>query len=70
MTGTKETLAMIIERHLAKHLDCFGAFDMSDPVCRKHCVLCLRCIIEKNHHFRMEFMEDVTTGETIPVRPN
>ncbi len=70
MNVSKETLAMTLERHLAKHLDCFGAFDMSDPVCRKHCALCLRCIIEKNRHFQMEFMEDITTGELIPVRLN
>lgn len=70
MALPKETLALAILRDLGKHLDCFGAFDMSDPVCKKHCILCLRCIIEKNKNFEMDMVDDATFYEAVSMRLN
>jgi hypothetical protein len=50
------------------YLNCFGNFDMSDPICKSHCILCLRCIIEKNQNTRMEIFEEMMASELIPVR--
>jgi hypothetical protein len=65
MALSKKTMDMIFESNLARHLDCFGVFDMTDPVCRNHCALCLKCIIEKNRKFQVDVMDDILTGETV-----
>lgn len=61
---TKETLALITDRYL----NCFGMFDMSDPICKKHCILSLKCVIEKSQNSRMEIFEEMMASEVIPVR--
>jgi hypothetical protein len=70
MITANETLAKTIVKELGKHLDCFGAFDMTDPVCKKHCSLSLRCIIEKNRSFQMDMMDDFMQDEYVPMRLN
>lgn len=61
---TKEIDTLITDRYL----DCFGAFDISDPICKNHCILCLRCIVEKNQNTRMEIFEEMMASEMIPIR--
>jgi hypothetical protein len=41
---------------------------MSDPICKKHCVLSLKCIVEKNQINRMEIFEEMLASELIPAR--
>jgi hypothetical protein len=43
-------------------------FDMSDPICKKHCILSLKCVIEKSQNSRMEIFEEMMASEVIPVR--
>ena len=49
---------------MSKHLDCFGAFDSSNPICRKHCAICLKCVIEKNRNFQLDLIDDFLIGES------
>ena len=41
------------------HLGCFGNFNVEDNICRKFCVLSLRCAIERENNARMEILEDM-----------
>ena len=41
------------------HLGCFGNFNMEDSICRKFCILSLRCAIERENNARMEILEDM-----------
>ena len=64
MSMTKEIKSLITDRYL----NCYGTFDMSDPICKKHCVLSLKCIVEKNQINRMEIFEEMLASELIPAR--
>ena len=61
---TKEIDALITD----KYLNCFGCFDISDPICKTRCILCLRCIVEKNQNTRMEIFEEMMASEMLPIR--
>lgn len=50
------------------HLNCFGEFRVSDEVCKKHCVLSIKCLIEKNQNAQMEVFEEMMAAELMPVR--
>ena len=41
------------------HLGCFGNFNIEDAICRKFCILSLRCTIERDNNARMEILEDM-----------
>jgi hypothetical protein len=45
------------------HLGCFGSFRISDKICRKFCILSLRCAIEKDQNFRLEILDDLLLPE-------
>lgn len=61
---SKEINALIKD----SHLNCFGNFNISDKICQKHCILSLKCVIEKNQNTRMEIFEELMASEIIPVR--
>lgn len=46
-----------------EHLDCFGDYAKNNPMCVKHCVLRLRCVIQQDLNLRMELLSDLTTIE-------
>ena len=52
---------------LLEHLDCFGDFSKTNPLCAKHCVLRLRCAIEQDFAVRMEVMAELATAEYMTV---
>lgn len=52
----------------AAHLDCFGAFDPADPICRRHCALRLRCAIEREQHHRLRQIEELVEAEEPNLR--
>jgi len=52
----------------AHHLDCFSHFDLSDPICKKFCVLNIRCVIARNEKDQLEFHEDPEMPERISLR--
>lgn len=41
------------------HLGCFGNFNVEDTICKKFCILSLRCAIERENNARMEILEDM-----------
>ena len=47
---------------LDDHLGCFGDFNISDHVCKKLCVLSLRCIVENEENARMELLEELVSS--------
>lgn len=50
-------------KNLDQYLGCYGSYSGEDPICQKHCVLNLRCAIEKDHHSRMELLEDLIASD-------
>ena len=50
------------------HLGCFGEFQKEDPICRKHCALNIRCIIEQDQNTRMEIIEDLVASENLLIK--
>jgi len=50
------------------HLGCFGNFDIEDGICRKFCILNLRCAIENDKNSRMELLEDLLSVENLNER--
>ena len=50
------------------HLGCFGNFDIEDNICRKFCVLNLRCAIEYDKNSRMELLEDLLSVDNLNER--
>ena len=50
------------------HLNCFGEFRISDAVCKHYCVLCIKCLIEKNQNTQMEIFEEMMAAEFMSVR--
>lgn len=48
---------------LDHYLGCYGSYTAEDPICQKQCSLNLRCAIEKDHHSRMELLEDLISTD-------
>ncbi|MFZ5572121.1 MAG: hypothetical protein ACOZF0_17105 [Thermodesulfobacteriota bacterium] len=48
---------------LDDHMGCFGNFNVADPVCRKYCVLRLRCAVEQDQSAHMDLLEDLLFPE-------
>jgi hypothetical protein len=49
-------------------LGCFGSFNAENNVCLKHCVLSLRCAIEKDEQMRMELLEDLVSSDGVILK--
>ena len=49
------------------HLECFGNFNLEDPVCKKFCALSLRCAIDRDRDIRLELMEDLMASEDVLI---
>ena len=50
-------------KELDQYLGCYGSYTLEDPICLNQCALSLRCAIEKDHHSRMELLEDLMTSD-------
>ena len=46
-----------------EHMGCFGNFNIEDAICRKFCILSLRCAVEYNHNSRMALIEELLSAE-------
>jgi hypothetical protein len=49
--------------NLLDQLDCFGGFQLENPLCRKYCALSIRCAIEQDQNNRIELFEDIMSVE-------
>ena len=49
--------------NLIDESDCMGTFSKRDPQCMNHCVLRLRCAIEKEQNLRMELIEELVASD-------
>ncbi|MBL7180211.1 MAG: hypothetical protein ABIK98_10770 [Pseudomonadota bacterium] len=54
---------LISKASLDNHLGCFGNFNIQNPICKKLCVLSLRCAIERDHNNRLELLEDLMSSD-------
>ncbi len=45
------------------HLGCFGNFKIGDSVCRRFCILSVRCSIEKEQNASLELLDDLLYSE-------
>ncbi len=53
---------------LDDHFGSFGDFNIEDPICKKFCVLSLRCIIERDQNVRMEILEDLVSPDGMFIK--
>jgi len=53
---------------LDDHLGCLGNFNNQDPLCKKLCVLSLRCAIDRDKNTRMELLEDLISYSDLFVK--
>lgn len=49
------------------YMGCFGNFNKVDMICKKHCVLNIRCAIEHDQSLRMKMLEDLLASDEIPI---
>ena len=56
------------KENLDDHLGCFGDFNANDPVCKKLCVLNLRCIVENEENARLELLEELVTPGDLHIK--
>jgi hypothetical protein len=50
------------------YLECFGSLDINNPICKKFCVLNLRCAIARDKNIRMEIFEDLTSYDSMSTK--
>ena len=50
------------------HFGCFGDYNVKNPICHKHCVLRLRCAIEKDQNLRVELLEDLMESQNLETK--
>lgn len=50
------------------HLGCFGDFNIENTICKRHCVLSLRCAIERDQNDRIELLEDLISYNEISMK--
>ena len=44
---------------LHRRMQCFGEFNVQDPICRQVCALRIRCAVEYGQQGRMEMLEEM-----------
>jgi len=49
-------------------VDCFGCFNLANTVCRKHCALRLRCVIEQTEQSRLESLDDLISYSEVNLK--
>lgn len=50
---------------LDDHLDCFGNFDIKNPICKTFCALSLRCAIDRDKNVKIDLLEDLISSSGI-----
>ncbi len=53
------------KRTLDEHIECYGNFSKTDPICTRLCAVNLRCAIEGDEQDRMEILEDLVASEVM-----
>ena len=44
-------------------MSCFGNFDNGNKVCSSRCVICLKCIIERDRNIKVEIIEEMMAAD-------
>ena len=52
----------------ADEVECFGDFNPERTICKKFCALNIRCAIEKDMNAKMEILDELVSGEAIPMK--
>lgn len=50
------------------HVGCFGNFRSRNLICKRLCILSLRCIIEQDQNLRTEIIEELTSPGAVVFR--
>ena len=40
-------------------LDCYGNFNIKNPICKTFCALSLRCAVERDKNIKIDLLEDL-----------
>jgi len=49
-------------------LECYGSFNIQDPICKKFCALRLRCLIDRDENNRLELLEDLISSDFMSIK--
>lgn len=60
--------ALKINVSIDDHVGCFGNFSGRNLICKRLCILSLRCIIEQDQKIRTEIIEELTSPEAMVFR--
>jgi len=60
--------ASMAQDTLARYLDCFGEFNVEDPVCKRVCALRLRCAIDSTQTQQMSLLDDLLSGDEMLLK--
>jgi hypothetical protein len=44
---------------------CFGNYQSEDPICRRHCAICIRCAIERDQAIYLEILEEAAASDDL-----
>jgi len=50
------------------HLGCLCNFNIEDPLCKKLCILNLRCAIDRDKNVRLELLEDLLSYNDVFIK--
>jgi hypothetical protein len=48
--------------------ECFGAYDKTNLLCKKHCVIRIKCAIEQDQILRTEMFEEWAAAQDEPLK--
>ena len=57
-----------VSNRLQRYMQCYGEFNVQDPVCRQICALRLRCAVEYGQQEKMELLEELFSGDDVHPR--
>jgi hypothetical protein len=59
---------LIEGNRLGRYLQCYGEFNMEDPVCKTLCALRLRCAVDYGQREQLDLMEGFSISDDIRVK--
>ncbi len=53
---------------IKQYIGCFGNFQKESVICKKHCVLNLRCAIEYDQSAQMDLLEELVSSTGVNTK--
>jgi len=59
MLDTKTDKKKKVSRSISTYLNCFGAYNSENPICRKKCVMAIKCLVEQKKYLEVLFSDAI-----------